>query len=228
MHASPRVQSVLALPQKPLNNMHLSNVWFQAILLGAALNFLMFFSLTTLSKKATLQSPSVLTVEFQAWQEPKKVEKKPAQPKQKIPQKPKPKKKTVKKPELSIAEPEQAITEPVEVVNEVIEEPIKIAEEYLPTPVPIFEVSSLPRFVHRQALIYPPAMKQQDKEGKVVVEVLVDKLGKVRKVYIIESAGDAFDLAAIRAIEGSTFIPANSNGKPVPVLLRVPISFKLL
>jgi TonB family protein len=93
--------------------------------------------------------------------------------------------------------------------------------------VPIFEVSSLPRFVHRANPIYPPAMKQQSKEGTVLIEALVDATGKVRKVEVIQSAGQAFDQAAIAAIQGSTFIPAKTNGKPVPVLLRVPIRFRL-
>ncbi|OIQ00737.1 MAG: hypothetical protein AUK35_02520 [Zetaproteobacteria bacterium CG2_30_46_52] len=206
------------------------NTWLQAIVLGSLLNFLLFFSLTTLSKKVVMDNPAVLTVEFMAWQEPQKVEPKP-EPIKKVPPKPKPKeplkKKIIKKPELSVAEP---IEPPVETpVEEVIEEPIveEVVEEVLPTPVPIFEVSSLPRFVHRQAPVYPEYMKQQGKEGTVLIEALVDAKGVVRTVKVIQSAGDLFDQAAIAAIQGSTFIPANTNGNPVPVLLRVPIRFRL-
>jgi len=102
-----------------------------------------------------------------------------------------------------------------------------VVEEALPTPVPIFEVSSLPRFVHRETPVYPSAMKQQGKEGTVKIEALVDALGKVRSVTVIQSAGELFDQAAIAAIQSSTFIPANTNGKPVPVLLRLPVRFRL-
>ncbi|HIP07276.1 MAG TPA: energy transducer TonB [Mariprofundaceae bacterium] len=145
-------------------------------------------------------------------------------PKPKKKEKTKVKKKIVKKPELTLKEP---VETPKEVVEDTPEEVIEEVVEVLPTPVPIFEVSSLPRFVHRSSPIYPPSMRQQGKEGKVLIEALVDKTGKVRKVDVIQSAGVLFDAAAVAAIQGSTFIPAHTNGKPVPVLLRVPIHFRL-
>ena len=72
------------------------NTWLQAIVLGSLLNFLLFFSLTTLSKKVVMDNPAVLTVEFMAWQEPQKVEPKP-EPIKKVPPKPKPKEPLKKK-----------------------------------------------------------------------------------------------------------------------------------
>lgn len=179
-------------------------------------------------------SPTVLTVDFMAWQAPQKIEQEAPTPPQKkvVPKaKPKeitkPKKEIVKQPKLSMAEPIETppkIVEEEPVLEEVMEE---VVEEVLPTPVPIFEVSSLPRFVHRQSPQYPPAMKAQSKEGTVLLEALVDATGKVRQINIIESAGALFDQAAMDALMGSTLIPANTNGKPVPVLLRVPIRFRL-
>jgi len=130
------------------------------------------------------------------------------------------KKKVAKKPELTIQEP---IDPPKEVVKDTPEEVEKVVEEVLPTPVPIFEVSSLPRFVHRSSPVYPPAMKQQGKEGTVLIEALVDATGKVRSVEVLQSAGELFDAAAITAVKASSLIPANTNGKPVPVLLRIPM-----
>jgi len=210
--------------------MTVPKVWLQAIVLGLVMNFAMFLSLTTLSKKETLTPTKILTVDFMAWQEPKKVTEVPPKPIKKVkPQpkkkvKPKVKKKIIKQPELTIKEPIETPKEVVEDTPEVVEE---VVEEVLPTPVPIFEVSALPRFVHRSNPVYPPSMKRQGKEGVVMIEALVDATGKVRKVDVVESAGELFDQAAIAAIQGSTFIPANTNGKPVPVLLRVPIRFRL-
>ncbi|MDX8382277.1 MAG: energy transducer TonB [Ghiorsea sp.] len=205
-------------------------VWLQAIVLGLAMNFALFLSLTTLSKKEALAPTKILTVDFMAWQEPKKVTQAPRKPLKKVKPQPKKKpkakvkKKNIKKPELSIKEPIKIPQEIIEDTPDVVEE---VIEEVLPTPVPIFEVSALPRFVHRSNPVYPPSMKRQGKEGVVMIEALVDATGKVRKVYVVESAGELFDQAAISAIQGSTFIPANTNGKPVPVLLRVPIRFRL-
>ena len=70
-------------------------------------------------------------------------------------------------------------------------------------------------------------MLVQGKEGKVKLEVLIDDKGKIRKVTVIKSAGEAFDQAAITAISNSSFTPGNVDGKPVTVLLRVPVNFSL-
>ncbi len=205
-------------------------VWLQAITLGLLINITMFLSLTMLSRKDVVQDIKVFTVEFMAWQEPKEVKETPPEPQKKIKPKPKPKKevqkvkKVIKKPELTVQEP---IETPKEVIEDVVEEVEEVVEEVLPTPVPIFQVSSLPRFVHRADPVYPQSMKQQGKEGTVLIEALVDKFGAVRKVDVIQSAGVLFDQAAINAIQGSTFIPAHTNGKPVPVILRIPIRFRL-
>ncbi len=211
--------------------MNFPKVWLQAIGLGLLINTAMFLSLTTLSRKDVVQATKILTVDFMAWKEPKEIKEVPPQPQKKVKPKPKKKakpkikKKIVKKPVLTLKEP---IETPKDIVEDVPEEVVEeIVEEVLPTPVPIFQVSSLPRFVHRSSPVYPPSMKQQGKEGMVLLEALVDARGKVRKVDIIQSAGDLFDQAAITAIEGSTFIPANTNGKPVPVILRLPVHFRL-
>ncbi len=209
--------------------MRLPHVWVQAIVLGLLINTAMFLSLTSLSRKNVEPSIKVMTVDFMAWQEPQEVKKTPPKPQEKVKTKPKPKKK-IKKVKKVIKKPVLTVQEPIETPKEIVEdipEELEIADEVLPTPVPIFQVSSLPRFVHRASPVYPPTMRQQDKEGTVFIEALVDRFGVVRKVDVIQSAGPLFDQAAIDAIEGSTFIPAHTNGKPVPVLLRVPIRFRL-
>lgn len=102
-----------------------------------------------------------------------------------------------------------------------------ISKAPLPTPIPIFKLTSLPRMLHRQTPVYPPAMKQEGKEATVKLEILLDIKGLVRKVVIKKSGGEAFDLAAIAAIKSSTFMPANINGKPVAVLMKIPVKFRL-
>ena len=70
-------------------------------------------------------------------------------------------------------------------------------------------------------------MLAQSKEGKVRLEVLIDDKGKVRKVTVIKSAGEAFDQAAVAAISSSSFTAGNIDGKPVTTLLKLPVNFKL-
>lgn len=101
------------------------------------------------------------------------------------------------------------------------------SSQALPTPTPIFQLTRLPRMIHRKTPIYPPAMKQQGKEAVVKLEVLLDIKGHIRKITVKKSAGEAFDQAAIEAIKNSTFMPADIRGKPVAVLMKIPVKFRL-
>lgn len=175
---------------------------------------------------------------------PKKVVKPKPRPKPK----PKPKKKKpvakvkpkpTPKPVLSesvIPDKTSQAPVPQETIEE-IEEPIVsnfpvpkdavVSEDALPVPVPIFQLSTLPRMLHRQVPEYPPAMKEQGKEGTVKLEVLLDIKGRIRNVTVIRSAGKLFDDAAVAAIKNSSFAPANVDGKPVAVLMKIPVKFRL-
>jgi len=175
---------------------------------------------------------------------PKKVVKKKPKPKQQL-KKPepkpieKPKPKPVEKPVLT----EEPQTEPIkETVKPVEPEPIEEIpvepevlpsnddlpeEEALPDPTPIFQLTSMPRMIHSEAPVFPPLMRAQGKEGKVKLELLIDAKGNIRKITVLKSAGEAFDQAAIKAISNSSFSPGNIDGKPVAVLLRMPVRFTL-
>lgn len=101
-------------------------------------------------------------------------------------------------------------------------------EEVLPSPMPFFKLSDLPRFLHREKPIYPEDMRSRGNTGTVELSVLIDKTGKVRKITILKSAGESFDQAAIQAIYASSFMPAMIDGKPVTALLKMPVKFKLM
>ncbi len=99
--------------------------------------------------------------------------------------------------------------------------------EQLPEPTPLFQLSDMPRFTHRAEPEYPATMRAQGIEGRVRLEVLIDNKGNIRKVTVLESAGEQFDQAAIQALENSRFTPGQMDGKPVAALLRIPVSFSL-
>ena len=102
------------------------------------------------------------------------------------------------------------------------------SETSLPTPVPYFKLSDLPRFIHQETPVYPEDMRASGIIGTVEVVVLIDKTGKVRQITILKSAGESFDQAAKDAINASSFVPAKVDGKPVSALLKMPVKFKLL
>lgn len=103
----------------------------------------------------------------------------------------------------------------------------KNEEGTMPTPVPIFQITQVPRFLHRKTPVYPEEMRSQGISGMVKLEVLIDKDGQVRQVSILKSAGKYFDEAARQAILASTFYPAKVDSESVAVLLRLPVKFGL-
>jgi len=135
--------------------------------------------------------------------------------KKKIPLKPTPPK-PVEKPQPQV----------VEAVSKAVTAPEPQVEPLL-TPVPIFKLTELPHFLHREAPVYPEAMRAAGRSGVVKLEALIDKQGKVRRVTIITSAGAAFDRAAKAAILASTFSAAKIDKKVVAVRLRLPVRFSL-
>ena len=95
------------------------------------------------------------------------------------------------------------------------------------TPVPIFLLTALPRFIRQAQPLYPAAMRSLAREGLVELDVLIDATGQVREVTIISSTGPEFSQAAEAAIRSSTFAPGEVDGKAVTTVLRLPISFRL-
>ncbi len=97
----------------------------------------------------------------------------------------------------------------------------------LAEPVPVYRLTELPRFIHKEKPVYPASLRHQGREATVKLEVYIDAKGKPRNIKLLQSAGTDFDQAAINAIRASTFAPGNVNGKPVSVQMRMPIKFKL-
>ncbi len=74
---------------------------------------------------------------------------------------------------------------------------------------------------------YPDKAKLNGVEGKVFVKVFIDESGKIVKTSILKSAGTDLDDAAVYAIRKLNFKPALADGKPVKVVIVIPIAFKL-
>jgi len=102
------------------------------------------------------------------------------------------------------------------------------SDDQLPVAVPFFKLTEIPRFLHQEMPEYPETMRSLGKTGRVILSVLIDKTGRVRSITVLESNGEEFDQAAIKAIMASSFIPARIDGNPVAVRLKLPITFKLL
>lgn len=215
-----------------------NSYWLSAFAFGTILNVLLFVLLPTLGHSEKPVEPMIIALDFVPWQEPveqkKQLPPKPVEKqKKKQPPKPKPKpepEKTadlprpIEKPVLTDAIEPPKEEQPTPPIEELVEEP---QEEALPEPVPIFQVTNLPRIVHWEKPAYPPEMTSLGREATVKIEALIDKHGMVRQATVVKSGGTEFDAAAISAVQRSSFLPANIEGKAVAVRYRMPIRFRL-
>jgi len=101
-------------------------------------------------------------------------------------------------------------------------------DDYLP----IHRVSDPPKFNERDIyadLVYPPIALRSGIEGRVILELFVDRNGHIQQILILqENPGDrGFGEAAIRAFTGKRGTPAYSDGQPVSARYRYPITFKI-
>lgn len=76
---------------------------------------------------------------------------------------------------------------------------------------------------------YPDLLRQAGIHGRVVLEAVIDTLGRVERgsIVVVESAHPGFVASAQQSLLKSLFRPARVRGKAVRVRVRVPIDFVL-
>ena len=212
-----------------------------AVVSGIAVSFGLFTLILTLSGKTEItrvDKPPVV-IDLLTWQsQPKKIQ--PVQKPKPAPVPVKPKKKKLKKKTVKprpkktspLAEkPLQRQPEPLVEAVAPQPEPEKPLEQPAadpsPAPVPLFKLTKIPHFLHKELPVYPESMRSLGKTATVLLEILIDKTGKVANVTVVKSGGEDFDQAAKEAFMRSSFTPAEMEGKAVPVLLRQSVTFQL-
>jgi len=145
--------------------------------------------------------------------------------------------------EIEIKENEEELETEVEIddVDTDQEEMIEIEEEEFAEP--FISVEQMPllgdcedeectqmaimKFIHRN-FRYPEIAKANGVEGRVILEFVVEKDGKVGRVKILRGLDKHIDKAAIEVIEKlPLFSPGKQIGKAVPVKYTVPIKCTL-
>ena len=81
----------------------------------------------------------------------------------------------------------------------------------------------------RDHLRYPEEAVKNNVQGKVIVQFVVEKDGKIGKVKIAKGVSKELDREAVRVVKSlPSFSPGlNSDGDPVRVWYTLPITFKL-
>jgi protein TonB len=103
-----------------------------------------------------------------------------------------------------------------------------VQENYLP----MHLISTRPEFDDERIkadLIHPPIAFRSGIEGRVILELFVDRTGIIQNITILleEPVGSGFGEAAIRAFLGKKGIPATTNGEAVSCRYRYPVVFRI-
>lgn len=90
-------------------------------------------------------------------------------------------------------------------------------------------VEQKPEPIEGPMLIYPEDLRQARVQGRVLVEAVLDTLGRAEplSIRIVSSPHPGFDGPARGYMRWARFRPARVGGRPVRVLVRLPIDFKL-
>ncbi|MDQ7064888.1 MAG: energy transducer TonB [candidate division KSB1 bacterium] len=96
-----------------------------------------------------------------------------------------------------------------------------VAYDEPPTPIGGFEA------IHKN-LRYPASARAAGLQGRVILNVLINKNGEVEMVKVLKSTGhEEMDQAAIEAVKKTAWSPARQKGSPVKVWVGIPVIFKL-
>lgn len=81
--------------------------------------------------------------------------------------------------------------------------------------------------VSRRAPVSPKAWPEGVQQGEALIEILIDRDGRVRLPRIESATAESFGYAAMQAVSAWQFEPALSGGKPAVVRAKVPFKFSL-
>jgi protein TonB len=122
------------------------------------------------------------------------------------------------------AKHEVVVETPAEKPKEVVQEVFRSVEQ-----MPQFPGGETALMKYLQSHInYPPMAAENNVQGRVVVQFVVDKTGKVGEVKIVRSVDKDLDKEAARVCASlPKFTPGRQNGQAVSVWYTLPVTFKL-
>jgi protein TonB len=95
----------------------------------------------------------------------------------------------------------------------------------------IFNISELDQrpIPRRQTVpIFPPNAARKGLNGRVLLEFIITKEGRVQNVRVIQSSDPIFEPYATNAVRQWTFKPGEKDGKKVNTRTQVPIPFNIM
>jgi len=94
------------------------------------------------------------------------------------------------------------------------------------TPVPASTLVTPPVKIRDASPVYPEVPRLARVEGQVVIEAVIGVTGDVVETRVLRST-PMFAEAALAAVRQWKYRPTLINGRPVPVVLTVTVTFRL-
>ncbi len=73
---------------------------------------------------------------------------------------------------------------------------------------------------------YPDSLKGSGIQGTVIVEAVINGKGCAESVHVVKKLNPQLDEIAKQSVSSWKFTPATKEGRPVAVMVRIPIEFK--
>jgi TonB family protein len=93
-------------------------------------------------------------------------------------------------------------------------------------PVRVGDNIAAPRRIHDVAPVYPDLAKQRNIFGVVILQIVIGTDGSVTRIRVQVSPHPMLEQPAIEAAKEWRYEPTYVDGKPVPVIMTVPVNFK--
>ncbi len=86
---------------------------------------------------------------------------------------------------------------------------------------------TMPRVLKEQKPQYTSAAMRAKVQGRVEMQVIVNLDGTVTQARVVQSLHPDLDEQALLAVKQWRFVPGTKDGKPVPVLVTIEMTFTL-
>jgi protein TonB len=99
-----------------------------------------------------------------------------------------------------------------------------------PPVISVAAADEAPLLLAHAPLPYPPRLREAGLAGTVVLEMIVDSTGapEPASFRVVSSTHPGFEAAARRALLSARYRPGRWRGRPVRVLIRQPVEFRLM
>jgi protein TonB len=102
----------------------------------------------------------------------------------------------------------------------------RLSAQSAPAPVRVGGAVKPPTRLTAVAPTYPPVARQARTQGVVILETTIGTDGKVKATKVVKSV-PMLDEAAQDAVKKWEYQPTIIDGKPTPVIMVIPVNFKL-